>query len=671
MRYHTEVVLAGYLGAVAFAPGLPAPVLFVVAALGVAAVADAVRREGPFTLANVVMAWGPVHLVILAAGGAGALATPLAGGWAALTGRALPRRLALVAGAGAGALLVGADAWSGGLEPTGALEGILVMALGLGGGALAREALARDEAKDRLLERILEDAADPSTRTGTAVAARRIDELAGALEQLRASLDAERAVVWDVDGSSDRARPRAVAGPGSPPEVSLAGSALRWVWEETMPLRMDVQPSWALPDTRVGAVSVVPRGGRYGLLTLEWDPAAVDVDLDALREASHYLGAFVRMLEKEEAAERNRARYDDMVAFVRALPGEVDPNAFPGALARTAAAITGATGALVARNEGEDESGRVVGVAGSDGGPAPGSFTDAQSICAWAARNGSTFRADHRLGRGQRPVARPDERWNEEPRAVVAIPLMDDAARARGVLAIWNTRRAELDPDAVALLEVFAPIFALQLQHGSDLSDLRERAERDALTGLANRSVFDAELREATRYFDRYRRPVALVVFDIDHFKAINDTHGHAAGDTALRMIGRVVDDAVREVDVAARYGGEEFALLLRETTRAAAADVAERLRATLENTPVHWGGETITVRASFGVSACPECVEKPAELMASADAALYRSKREGRNRVTAAAFRSHESPGGASSPSRDGAETTGDGGEERTGGDG
>lgn len=640
MKYSIEIILAGYVGAVLFAPGLPAVVVLGVALLLSLTAVELSRRHGALSRASALAWWGPVHLLMLGSGGAGGPVTPLLAGWGALVVFALTRAMAASTAAAAGALIVAVQFWVGDANAPGLAEAMLALAVGWAGGAVAGAVLARDRGRDMLLERILEDADGADRRPGRGAAARRLNELAGALEMVRSGLGARRAVVWDLDPAAERARPRTVAGQVAPADVPLAGSPLRWVWEEAMPIRLDVPPGWALPDARVGAVSIQPGAERTSLLTLEWDPAKTEIDLNALREAAHYLAAFARMQEREAAGEANRARYDDMLAFVRALPGEVNPEAFPGALASTAAAVTGGTGALVARFEGEN--GRVVAVVGDDGGPAVGTFTDRESTCGRATRTRATVRVEHHgTGRGQQPLARPGERWQQEPRAVVAIPLLDAASKPRGVLVVWNARAFELDADAVRLLEVFAPIFALQLQHGSDLDALRERAEVDALTGLANRSVVDAKLVERDTYFNRYPHPLSLVSFDIDHFKNINDAHGHAAGDAVLRMIGRVVTDAIREVDLAARYGGEEFVVLLPETARAAAADVAERLRATIARTPVLWGGEHIQVRASFGVSSCPECVAGPSELMASADAMLYASKRDGRNRVSVAEFRS------------------------------
>lgn len=634
-RYAGDLAFGAYAGALVFAPGLPPGVLAATALAGGLATGVLVRDRGVRSGRAVTAGWATAHLAVLATGGAGTLATPVLAASAAWAGAVRSGRWLLAAAGAATVALVGADLWTGLWTVRGALEGMVALVVGGAGGSLWQRTVRRDEERDRHLDRILREA-EEGGRIGPVAVARRLDALGEALELARTGLGLERAVVWDVDAQTNRARPRAVAGGAAPPDVHLGGSALGWVWEETMPVRLDVRPSWALDDVRVGAVAVVPGSERYALLTLEWDEDDTAIGLHEIRQAGHYLAMYARMEVEREAGEVTRAGFEEMLAFVRALPGETRPDAFPEALARTAATIAGGTGALVARCE--EESAQVLAVAGRDGGPVVGTYSDGGSTCGDAIRTGTVVRREQAGGRGQRPLVRSGERWQASPRAVVAIPLLDETGRARGILAVWNADAPELDPAAMELLEVFAPIFALQLQQGTDLVTLRKRAEIDALTGLANRGILDRELKEAAKHFRRYRRSFALLVMDLDRFKAINDTHGHAAGDAVLRVVGGIVAGAIREVDTAARSGGEEFVLLLPETMRAAAVDVAERLRETVEDTPVLFGGEEIRITASFGVSACPECVDDPDGLMASADAMLYESKEAGRNRVTAAA---------------------------------
>lgn len=170
---------------------------------------------------------------------------------------------------------------------------------------------------------------------------------------------------------------------------------------------------------------------------------------------------------------------------------------------------------------------------------------------------------------------------------------------------------------------------------------LRRLATTDSLTGLYNRRHFSQLAENEIQRLVRYGRPLAAIMFDIDHFKHVNDTYGHINGDKVIKMIADTTLSLVRTTDIAARYGGEEFILLLPETRAAEAAEVAERLRARVEATPVDTGGEVIAVTASFGVSdrldasATLSSDALLAAFISHADEALYRSKNNGRNRVT------------------------------------
>jgi diguanylate cyclase (GGDEF)-like protein len=167
---------------------------------------------------------------------------------------------------------------------------------------------------------------------------------------------------------------------------------------------------------------------------------------------------------------------------------------------------------------------------------------------------------------------------------------------------------------------------------------LREMATRDALTGLFNRQAFDARLADELRRTQRYQRPLSLILADLDHFKNYNDTNGHVHGDELLNELAGVFLAAVRGTDFVARYGGEEFAILLPEATRAAACEVAERVRATVADYPFPFretqpGG---AVTLSLGVASYLEDVPSGGNLVECADQALYKAKKSGRNRVGA-----------------------------------
>ncbi len=173
------------------------------------------------------------------------------------------------------------------------------------------------------------------------------------------------------------------------------------------------------------------------------------------------------------------------------------------------------------------------------------------------------------------------------------------------------------------------------LDFKSYLDSCEEAAFTDHLTGLANRRRFERQLeRERTRT-QRYGRPFCLLVLDVDHFKSVNDTHGHETGDEALRCLANTLQVGTRGIDTAARVGGEEFAVILTETDFARGIEVAERLRHAIKETPIPEAGH-ITV--SIGLIECRAGTRSVREMFAAADASLYDAKRHGRDRVHGAA---------------------------------
>ena len=165
--------------------------------------------------------------------------------------------------------------------------------------------------------------------------------------------------------------------------------------------------------------------------------------------------------------------------------------------------------------------------------------------------------------------------------------------------------------------------------------DAAERAARtDSLTGVASRGAFtetaEAEIQRALRY----RQPLCMVLIDLDHFKTVNDTHGHASGDAVLASFARTIFREVREVDVIGRLGGEEFAVLLPNISAGEAVQVAERMRYAVEKSELRVNGQPLHYTASFGVAEFDPRELSLSSLLSRADSALYDAKRRGRNRV-------------------------------------
>lgn len=165
--------------------------------------------------------------------------------------------------------------------------------------------------------------------------------------------------------------------------------------------------------------------------------------------------------------------------------------------------------------------------------------------------------------------------------------------------------------------------------------DVYQRATRDALTGAFNRARFEEALQTEVSFLSRTGQPLGLIYFDVDHFKKINDTFGHLAGDEVLKDIGERVPKIVRSEDIFARIGGEEFAIILRNITEEGIARLAERLREAMAEKPASFEGRGITFTISVGATLCSEkVIFKPDSLLQCSDEALYEAKRTGRNKV-------------------------------------
>lgn len=166
---------------------------------------------------------------------------------------------------------------------------------------------------------------------------------------------------------------------------------------------------------------------------------------------------------------------------------------------------------------------------------------------------------------------------------------------------------------------------------------LQELALRDGLTGLLNRRYWESCLEREFARHQRYDNPVSLVIFDIDHFKRVNDTYGHQTGDEVIRSVADITSRLARETDFAGRYGGEEFVVLLPGTHLEGAAQLAERLRQAVEQQVLDYQGSPLHFTISLGVASISDDMPNYQVLLERADKALYVSKEQGRNRVTLA----------------------------------
>ena len=198
------------------------------------------------------------------------------------------------------------------------------------------------------------------------------------------------------------------------------------------------------------------------------------------------------------------------------------------------------------------------------------------------------------------------------------------------------------DPTDLDLLRARARTL---LEFKQYLDACQDAAFTDDLTGLANRRRFERQLAREVARTERYGHPFCLLLVDIDHFKEVNDAHGHDAGDEALRLVANAIQSGTRGIDTGARIGGDEFAVILPETDLARGLEVAERLRASIGSLAIEGTGR---VTASVGVAELPTCAPGGDELRAAADAALYEAKRGGRDQVRAAPAHAGANPAAA-----------------------
>lgn len=193
-------------------------------------------------------------------------------------------------------------------------------------------------------------------------------------------------------------------------------------------------------------------------------------------------------------------------------------------------------------------------------------------------------------------------------------------------------RRIGLAEERTKEAELRATENAMQLQE--DMLKLRHLADTDFMTGLMNRRSFLAVADDTVAYCRRYKRNMATLMIDIDHFKKINDTHGHAAGDDAIKRVAEIVSQSIRTTDKAARFGGEEFVVLLREIDQETAILLADRIRTSIESARVTHENLVFPITVSVGLALFDESDRDVQDIIERADQGLYVAKKTGRNRI-------------------------------------
>jgi diguanylate cyclase (GGDEF)-like protein len=220
-------------------------------------------------------------------------------------------------------------------------------------------------------------------------------------------------------------------------------------------------------------------------------------------------------------------------------------------------------------------------------------------------------------------------------RALICVPLVVKK-QIVGILYLDDFVARQFDRGKLELLSILASFAALAIYNAKLHNKTKLLAITDALTGLHNHRYFQQLFAQEMGRAKRYRKPLSLIILDVDDFKKFNDSFGHAAGDRVLAAIGSIIDKTLRKVDFAFRYGGEEFVILLPETRQDSAILVADRLRERIANESPGIIADTADrgVTVSVGVAAFPENGTSREELFEVADRLLYQAKESGKNQV-------------------------------------
>lgn len=224
---------------------------------------------------------------------------------------------------------------------------------------------------------------------------------------------------------------------------------------------------------------------------------------------------------------------------------------------------------------------------------------------------------------------------SEEIRSQAALPLrMGDYTF--GVMLVASGTYRELTSMELERLQVISNQASLSLQNALLHEELELLSITDRLTELYNHGYLQQRLDEELHRADRFGRTLSLIMMDIDDFKSFNDTYGHPKGDIVLKTVSRAIRECLRDVDIAARYGGEEFVVILPDTDAEGALAVAERIRVRVAESGFeqYEGGPLLHWTLSLGVATYPEHAQSHNRLIEAADAAMYRAKRAGKNRV-------------------------------------
>jgi len=424
---------------------------------------------------------------------------------------------------------------------------------------------------------------------------------------------------------------------------NLTSTTFQWILENRKPLSVG---SLGDPAARLGyysgrvavksflGVPVVASGEVHGVLALDHlkENAFDDAHLTMLKVAAHQVATILTQIHDLERWKRKSRAFEHLYEFFKGLVGCGSvPEVLDLLLGTVQTRLQPEFAALALVGEGGRL--RFEAVSGAPWAYLKGrEFDPGDGLCGWVLQTGPYLHYQQPREGSRRPLFSSEIK---EPKlGSLILQSVRDAGRPVGLLCVGSSALNAFDQSSVQFCDFLAQAGAQGVSLLRARVELERLATTDALTGLSNRRVFFERLQGEVTRSRRYEQPLSLLLLDVDHFKKINDVHGHPAGDEALRAIAGSVGAFARETDLAARYGGEEFAVLLPSTTEAGARILAERVRTGIAALTVEWEKKPIPLRVSIGVATLEPEPDHGERLVARADQALYAAKQTGRDKV-------------------------------------
>ena len=476
------------------------------------------------------------------------------------------------------------------------------------------------------------------------------DDLRGYLGDVAAQHGADDAMLWMRGDESAPLLGVAWNHPGAPPSAAWGTSQQReivsWAAQEGVVSFDGADDERVLAASRVALDHVAALGAPgqvIGALVLH-AAAGIrssrgDLKLWLPRHAERLAQLVELQVTRNEVARANR-RMRVLVRSVQELDSSGEHQALEKRIVESILEASGAIFAALVEWQAEAQRGTVhyASTLYPEPQPRPGDPVEASSLVGGVCIDGTP-----RFWEYADAVAASDELF--APGALVpqagalAILPMRRNKRIIGAIVIGTSEAGALRQADLKTAGFFAQLAGSALEAAWEIEEVNREARIDTLTGLSNRRHFDDELKRALDQTDRFGGSCALVLADVDHFKNVNDTFGHEAGDQVLKAIARIMLEVVRTTDTCARIGGEELCVILPQTGLVGAVEMAERLRASIERMPIRWRDKDIRVTSSFGVATYEAGggPVKRGQLFDATDRALYRAKGDGRNCVRTA----------------------------------